>query len=97
VTVADVTAEYCAVGETLTGWTHRTDRVSFVHASALDRPFDDASFDVVWTQHASMNILGQRRPISRGCPRCPIGRAVRVLRHPCRSEPADPLSSALGG
>lgn len=25
-------------------------------ASALDLPFDDASFDVVWTQHVSMNI-----------------------------------------
>lgn len=56
VTVVDLTAEYCAVGETLTAWTHLTDRVSFVHASALDMPFDDASFDVVWTQHASMNI-----------------------------------------
>ena len=56
VTVVDLTPEYCAVGETLTAWTHLTDRVSFVHASALDMPFDDASFDVVWTQHASMNI-----------------------------------------
>ena len=56
VTVVDVTADYCAVGETLTRWTHLTDRVSFVHASALDMPFDGASFDIVWTQHASMNI-----------------------------------------
>jgi ubiquinone/menaquinone biosynthesis C-methylase UbiE len=56
VTVVDLTADYCAVGETLTTWTRLTDRVSFVHASALDMPFDDAAFDVVWTQHASMNI-----------------------------------------
>jgi len=56
VTVVDLTAEYCAVGETLTTWTHLADRVSFVHASALDMPFEDSSFDVVWTQHASMNI-----------------------------------------
>jgi SAM-dependent methyltransferase len=56
VTVVDLTPEYCAVGEKLTAWTHLTDQVSFVHASALDMPFDDASFDVVWTQHASMNI-----------------------------------------
>ena len=55
-TVVDLTPEYCTIGETLTTWTHLTDRVSFVHASALDMPFDDASFDVVWTQHASMNI-----------------------------------------
>lgn len=56
VTVLDITSEYCAVGETLTRWTHLADSVSFVHANALDVPFADGSFDVVWTQHASMNI-----------------------------------------
>ena len=56
VTVLDLTREYCAVGERLTTWTHLGNRVSFVNASALDMPFEDASFDVVWTQHASMNI-----------------------------------------
>jgi MPBQ/MSBQ methyltransferase len=56
VTVVDLTAEYCAVGKTLTAWTRLADQVSFVHASALEMPFADASFDVVWTQHASMNI-----------------------------------------
>ena len=56
VTVVDLTSEYCAVGERLTTWTRLADRVSFVHASALKTPFDDASFDVAWTQHASMNI-----------------------------------------
>jgi SAM-dependent methyltransferase len=64
----DLTAEYCAVGETLTKWTNLTNRVSFVHASALEMPFDDASFDVVWTQHASMNISdkdGLYREIAR--------------------------------
>lgn len=56
ITVLDLTAEYCAVGETLTEWTHLEDNVSFVCANALAMPFPDASFDVVWTQHASMNI-----------------------------------------
>jgi SAM-dependent methyltransferase len=56
VDVLDVTAEYCSVGSRLTTWTHLADLVSFVHASALDMPFEAASFDVVWTQHASMNI-----------------------------------------
>ena len=44
------------------------DGVSFVHANALDMPFPDASFDVVWTQHASMNIsdkAGLYREIGR--------------------------------
>ena len=56
VTVLDLTAEYCAIGETLTGWTHLEDKVSFVCANALTMPFPDGSFDVAWTQHASMNI-----------------------------------------
>ena len=68
VTVLDLTAEYCAVGEKLTAWTGLTDRVSFVHASALEMPFEDATFDVAWTQHASMNIAdkaGLYREIAR--------------------------------
>lgn len=68
VTVLDLTAEYCAVGQTLTEWTRLTDLVSFVNASALEMPFDAASFDVVWTQHASMNIsdkAGLYREIAR--------------------------------
>ena len=56
VTVLDLTAEYCDVGETLTAWTRLEDKVSFVCASALEMPFPDGSFDVAWTQHASMNI-----------------------------------------
>jgi ubiquinone/menaquinone biosynthesis C-methylase UbiE len=56
VTVLDLTAEYCAVGEQLTAWTKLEGQVSFVCATALAMPFPDSSFDVVWTQHASMNI-----------------------------------------
>lgn len=68
VTVLDLATEYCAVGETLTARTHLGDRVTFVNASALDMPFRDASFDLVWTQHASMNIedkVGLYREIAR--------------------------------
>ena len=61
VTVLDLTPEYCAVGETLTTWTRLTDRVSFVCANALAMRFPDSSFDVVWTQHASMNISDKPR------------------------------------
>ena len=68
VTVVDLTAEYCAVGEQLTVWTGLSDRVSFVQASALEMPIADATFDVAWTQHASMNIAdkaGLYREIAR--------------------------------
>ena len=40
----------------MTAWTHLTEKVTFVCGSALQAPFPDASFDVVWTQHASMSI-----------------------------------------
>lgn len=56
VTVLDLTPEYCAVGETLTQWTRLTDKVSFVCGNALAMPFPAGSFDVVWSQHAAMNI-----------------------------------------
>lgn len=61
VTVLDVTPEYCVVGETLTEWTRLTELVTFVQGSALDMPFPDGSFDVVWTQHATMNIPDKPR------------------------------------
>lgn len=71
VTVLDLTPEYCAVGERLTAWTHLTDKVSFVCGNALDLPFSDGSFDVVWTQHAAMNIPDKPRLYSE------IARVVR--------------------
>jgi ubiquinone/menaquinone biosynthesis C-methylase UbiE len=61
VTVLDLTPEYCAVGETLTRWTQLSGRVSFVCANALAMPLADTAFDVVWSQHASMNIPDKAR------------------------------------
>ena len=61
VTVLDLTEEFCRVGEWLTAMTDLADRVTFRHGSALDMPFDDASFDVAWTQHSSMNIEDKER------------------------------------
>ena len=37
------------------------DRVRFQQASALDLPFAEASFDVVWTEHVQMNIADKQR------------------------------------
>jgi ubiquinone/menaquinone biosynthesis C-methylase UbiE len=71
VTVLDLTQEYCAVGKTLTTWTRLTDRVSFVCGNALALPFPDGCFDVLWTQHASMNIPDKPRLYSE------IARVVR--------------------
>lgn len=56
VTVLDLTPEFVALGKRLTAWTRLTDKVTFVCGSALEPPFEDASFDVAWTIHAAMNI-----------------------------------------
>ena len=56
VCVVDLTEEYCRVGEMLTARVGLSDRVRHQHGNALALPFADASFDVVWTQHSTMNI-----------------------------------------
>lgn len=56
VTVLDLTEEFCQVGRELTLRCGLADKVEFVHGNALKIPFDDGSFDVVWSQHSSMNI-----------------------------------------
>ena len=61
VTVLDLTPEFCQAGEELTRWVGLGDRVSFRVGDALEIPFEAAGFDVVWTQHSSMNIPDKRR------------------------------------
>jgi SAM-dependent methyltransferase len=61
VEVLDVTERYCRAGEMLTVRTGLSDLVSFRHGSALEMPYPDAAFDVVWTQHSSMNIAEKER------------------------------------
>jgi SAM-dependent methyltransferase len=61
VTVLDLTEAYCHVGEMLTARCGLSDRVAFRHGDALAIPFPDAEFDLVWTQHSSMNIADKRR------------------------------------
>ena len=56
VTVVDLTEEYCRVGEMLTARLGLSDQVRHRHANAMALPFPDASFDLVWTQHSTMNI-----------------------------------------
>src|SRR5689334_10536017 len=61
VTVLDLTEAFCEAGAALTALTGLSDRVSFSHGDALDLPFPDASFDVAWTQHATMNVEDKER------------------------------------
>ena len=57
----DLTAEFVRVAEMLTQMTGLTDRVDYRQGNALDLPFDDMSFDVVWSQNAAMNIADRDR------------------------------------
>ncbi len=56
VTVLDLTEDFVRIGALLTERTGLSERVSFRHGDATQLPFPDASFDVVWTQHSTMNI-----------------------------------------
>ena len=56
VTVVDLTEEYCRAGAMLTERLGLSDRVCHRQGDALALPFPDASFDIVWTQHSTMNI-----------------------------------------
>jgi ubiquinone/menaquinone biosynthesis C-methylase UbiE len=57
----DLTAEFVRVAEMLTRLTRLVGRVDYRQGNALDLPFVDASFDVVWSQNAAMNIADRKR------------------------------------
>jgi SAM-dependent methyltransferase len=56
VTGLDLTDEYCQIATMLATSTGLSHLVAYRRGDALATPFEDASFDVVWTQHAAMNI-----------------------------------------
>jgi len=57
----DLTAEFVRVAEMLTGLTGFVDKVDSRQGDALDLPFEEQSFDVVWSQNAAMNIANRER------------------------------------
>ena len=56
VTGLDLTTEYIEVAAELSRQTEMNALTTFVCGNATELPFDDHSFDVVWTEHAQMNI-----------------------------------------
>lgn len=60
VTGIDLTKEYVDTARDLADRVGLTQKVEFRHCSALDMPFDDGSFDVVWTEHVQMNIADKQ-------------------------------------
>jgi len=57
----DLTAEFVRIAEMLTQRTGLDGKVDYRQGNALDLPFDEASFDVVWSQNAAMNIADRDR------------------------------------
>jgi SAM-dependent methyltransferase len=89
VTVLDLTEGYVRLGAELTARVGLGDRVSFQHGSALQLPFQDGSFDRVFTQHVSMNLAAKEQVYTE---------AWRVLRaggwlgiHEIVAGPAKPI------
>ncbi len=56
VTGIDLTDEYCKIASMMAASTGLAGLLRYEKGDALKTPFPDESFDVVWTQHAAMNI-----------------------------------------
>jgi ubiquinone/menaquinone biosynthesis C-methylase UbiE len=61
VTGLDLVEEYCRVADSLAKRMKLDNLLTYRKGDATQMPFDDATFDVVWTQHASMNIADKKR------------------------------------
>jgi SAM-dependent methyltransferase len=57
----EMSADYCAGAALLNRLTGLDDRIEVHQGSALDLPFADDSFDVVWMQNVGMNIADKRK------------------------------------
>ncbi len=57
----ELSADYCAGAVLLNRLTGLDDRIEVHKGSALQQPFPDDSFDVVWMQNVGMNIADKRK------------------------------------
>ncbi len=56
VTGIDLSHEYIRTAKGLSELVGLQDKTDYIWSNALDLPFENGSFDVVWTQHVQMNI-----------------------------------------
>ena len=61
VTVVDLTDSYVRAASALTARLGLGERVTHQTGNALELPFNDGRFDVVWTQNSGMNIAAKER------------------------------------
>ena len=64
VTGIDITENYCRAAEMLTACLGLDESITIHQGNALDIPFDDEMFDVVWMQHMNMNVEDKDRLFS---------------------------------
>lgn len=61
VTGIDLTDDYCRAAAMLSARTGLAELVDYRQGDATDLPFSDHSFDIVWSEHAAMNIPDKPR------------------------------------
>ena len=81
----DLTEEFCTIADDLSARLGLSERTRFVHGSALDLPFEDASFDDAYMLHVGMNIEDKPRLLDE---------VARVLRPAGRFAIYDILSGS---
>ena len=57
----EMSSDFCAGAVLLNRLTGLDERIQVYEGSALDLPFSDGSFDVIWMQNVGMNIADKRR------------------------------------
>ena len=89
VTVIDLTPSYVEAAQVLTDRVGMSDRVTHQVGDALALPFDDESFDVVWTQNSGMNIA-DKEALYRGFHRVLRPGGTLVFQEPMAGEVSPP-------
>ena len=67
VTGVDISKEYCSTAQSLNELAGLSERISIRQGDAMSLPFGDEQFDVVWTQHTSMNIADKAAMFGEMC------------------------------
>lgn len=62
----DLSPSFVEVATDLAERAGLADKVSYTTGDALDLPFNDETFDLVWTQHVAMNIADRDRLYAEG-------------------------------
>lgn len=57
----DLTEEYIAIGKKLTELVGLAGQVELHRGNALEIPYEDGEFDLVWTEHVQMNVTDKNR------------------------------------